>query len=204
MKIRIFHWTTMKKDLLGPGNRSIVWVQGCSLKCPDCIIPEAWDKDGGYEIEVDTLLQNLLNDDSVDGVTVTGGEPTLQANAVFELLYKIRSAKKNTWMYSGYTIEELIAQNNENVDNLLTQVDVLVDGRYDKMLAGTFMWKGSSNQRELHLTKDILYHPKSREHTKIEISLNADGKAIIIGIPPQNFLHTFKNNAIKHGLNVKY
>jgi len=84
MKIRIYEWQPNVCDVLGPGHRAVVWVQGCSLHCEGCIAPEMWDKGDG--VDVDDFARQLVSSGPIDGVIVSGGEPSEQAEAVGALL----------------------------------------------------------------------------------------------------------------------
>lgn len=100
MKLRAYYWTTGVNDVLGPGKRAVVWVQGCSLRCKGCIAPEMWNHNEGILVEVSKLAEELFADESIEGLTVSGGEPSEQAEAVGELLSYAKSFNKNTWVYT--------------------------------------------------------------------------------------------------------
>ena len=80
----------------GPGIRFVVFMQGCTLKCKYCHNRDTWDTHSGTEISVQELVKQILNyktyiDNSGGGVTVSGGEPLLQAEFVTELFKKLKS-----------------------------------------------------------------------------------------------------------------
>jgi pyruvate formate lyase activating enzyme len=113
----------------GPGVRAVVFMQGCPLRCVCCHNPDTWDKSGGSEIEADELLKKLLRFRNYfgkkGGITVSGGEPLLQSEFVYELFSKLKAENINTALdTSGYTLEE-------NAKKLLSVTDlVLLDYKY--------------------------------------------------------------------------
>ena len=208
--LRIHHWISNVRDTLGPGLRSVVWVQGCTLKCPGCMVPETWAAEGGQIVDPEALLAEMLANTQteqeagrgldreiaeVEGITVSGGEPTEQPEAVAKLLAAAQRAGKNTWVYSGYRLEELAARNDPAVDLLLAHTDVLVDGRYEVGRAGTLAWRGSQNQRILRLSERIPASAISVEPTcRVEVRLNDVGELLVIGVPPPGFLKNLRGS----------
>ena len=191
--------------ILGPGKRSVVWVQGCSLHCPGCMVPETWDCEGGRSIYVADLAKEIISNDDVEGITVSGGEPFQQASAVSRLLEMVKNSGRNTWVYTGYTIAELLAKKDQTFERLLSFTDVLVDGRYDQEAAGAHLFRGSANQRIVSLTDAIPDDGWENEnYSRIKVSLNVDGDLLIVGIPPPGFLKKFKDISAKHGISVYF
>ena len=132
----------------GPGLRYAVYAQGCNLFCQGCHNPGTHDIDGGEEISVDLIASEMAADPLLDGLTLTGGEPFLQAEPLTVLAQAARALGLNVWIYSGYTYEQIIQDDAKRV--LLQQADVLVDGPF--VLAQRSLgtdWRGSKNQRIL-------------------------------------------------------
>ena len=129
----------------GPGRRLAVWVQGCSLRCPGCCNPEMFSADkGGSWVEVDALMAQLGD---AEGLSVLGGEPFEQPAALAVLCAKVQAAGKSVMIYTGYTLAELRAKHDPAVDALLSTLDLLVDGRYEREHPeASRRWIGSSNQ----------------------------------------------------------
>jgi anaerobic ribonucleoside-triphosphate reductase activating protein len=137
---------------LGPGKRIALWVAGCPLRCRGCISAELLPKTAGKEIPVARLVRRLLAlSDDYAGVTLSGGEPFAQAQALSELLAGIGAARPHwTWMaFSGFTIERL-RRGTSAQQRLLAKLDALVDGPYVMSRPGTHPLTASANQR-LHL-----------------------------------------------------
>lgn len=157
----------------GPGVRVSLFVSGCEHHCKDCFNSEAWDFNYGKEFTEDTLHQIIesMNKTWIYGITFLGGEPMNPKNVitVSEIIARLRCSfpNKTIWVYSGYTLEELLSRyqnmfidSNTNRDaafatgSILKNIDVLVDGRFvaeKKDLKLRF--RGSSNQRIIDMKK---------------------------------------------------
>jgi len=146
----------------GPGERRVVYLQGCPIHCAGCQAKERWDPEGGIRYFVEDLA--LLLVDEFDGmpVTISGGEPFLQVEAVAELLYTLRAYVPDLHIivYTGYVIEDLMemAQVIPAIVGVLNTADVLIDGPYLAQLDHDKMqWRGSSNQRPINLRESVWY-----------------------------------------------
>ena len=156
--------TVKKRDIAnGPGVRVSLFVSGCTHHCPGCFNAEAWDFDYGKPFGgavVDELLA-LLEPDYVKGLSLLGGEPFEPQNqaALVELLRKVREKypSKTVWCYSGYTLEQLRGESRarcEYTDEMLSMIDVLVDGRFVMEKKNIRLrFRGSENQRLIDLNK---------------------------------------------------
>ena len=142
----------------GPGLRLIFWVQGCSLLCTrNCLNPHLLKRDGGYAAPASSLTEVLLrlarDYSEAEGVTVLGGEPFDQAEALAIALAPVRAAGLSIMAYSGHTLESLRAAGGDAVNRLLGLCDLLVDGPFiDELYDESLIWRGSSNQRILRLS----------------------------------------------------
>ena len=142
----------------GPGFRFVVFTQGCELRCEGCHNPATWEKDGGVDTTVGELIKDMLGNPLTDGLTLSGGEPFLQAAECEKLAAAARENGLNVWAYTGSTFEELVvkAESEPPVGALLECVDVLVDGPFrlaERTLS--LKWRGSRNQRVLDLRKSL-------------------------------------------------
>ena len=139
----------------GEGIRNVIFVSGCHHRCPGCHNPESWDFNYGTnftkeaQIEfIDKCKKNPL----IDGITLSGGDPMFSEKDVlsFIKLYKENCPNHNIWIYSGFTYEQLLQ--DEQKKSILDLCDVLVDGRYIQELRDTTLpFRGSSNQRIIDL-----------------------------------------------------
>ena len=114
----------------GPGLRFAVFCQGCPHGCDGCHNQETHDFDGGYDCHISKIIAAVDQDPLLDGVTFSGGEPFCQSEAFYNLATELKKRGLNLMAYSGYTYEELLSLKSEAVDKLLSQLDLLVDGRY--------------------------------------------------------------------------
>jgi anaerobic ribonucleoside-triphosphate reductase activating protein len=137
----------------GVGLRFAVFVQGCSHHCPGCHNPESQPTEGGYLQSVKSLLDEIHANRLARSVTLSGGEPFEQCEALLELARALKAEGYNLWIYSGYLYEDLMKGNPSPLaPELLAQCDVLVDGPFVQALHSyDLKWKGSSNQRVIDL-----------------------------------------------------
>ena len=132
----------------GPGYRYAVFVQGCPHGCPGCHNPQTHDPEGGYLADTSEIIAKLGRNPLVRGVTLTGGEPMLQAGALLEVAQAAREKGLSVWCYTGFTLEQLLSEGRSDRLALLDAVDVLVDGPYiahERSL--DLLYCGSKNQR---------------------------------------------------------
>ena len=136
----------------GVGLRTSIYVQGCKHNCPFCHNPQSHDFNGGKEYEVDDLVDIVLADEFAD-LTLTGGDPMFQVDAVLELCKKVKEkSNKSIWLYSGFTMEQIVQ--TRYLARILPYIDVVVDGRYVHELRNTDLpFRGSENQRIIDVQK---------------------------------------------------
>lgn len=200
--LRIGHTATGVIDTLGPGRRTVVWVQGCHIRCPGCIVPESWNERTGRLVDPSALAAELLDADPGD-LTVSGGEPTEQASAVAVLLLAARQRGRTTWVYSGRTLDELVAEGDDDVLAMLSLTDVLVDGAYDASQAGGVVYRGSRNQRILRLSDAIDAEAAGAGAPgKVEIRLEPGGGLVLIGVPEPGFLGQLADGLADRGVRL--
>lgn len=140
----------------GVGFRMTVFTQGCIHNCKGCQNPQTHPLDGGEVTDLKYILEEVEKDPLLDGVTLSGGEPFLQAKPLAELSRQLHDRGLDVWCYSGFTYEELQekAELDENIKALLNEVDVLVDGRFVlEKLDLKLKFRGSTNQRILDMKK---------------------------------------------------
>ena len=146
----------------GEGVRVSLFVSGCTNHCEHRFQPQTWAFDYGrpFTEETEDRILALLSPSYVSGLTVLGGEPFEPENqrALLPFLRKVRAAypEKNIWAFSGFTYEELLTEGSyprcEATEELLSLLDVLVDGRFVEALKDiSLRFRGSSNQRLIDL-----------------------------------------------------
>lgn len=146
----------------GEGVRVTLFVSGCTNRCPHCFQPQTWDFAYGrpFTAETEAHLLSLLAPSYINGLTLLGGEPFEPENqrALLPFLRRVREQlpEKNIWSFTGFTYEELRTEGShprcEVTDELLSLLDVLVDGRFVEELKDISLgFRGSSNQRLIDL-----------------------------------------------------
>lgn len=144
-------WFDKSVEGLGPGKRMVLWVQGCNKRCHGCIAERLQDIKGGELIETAKLAQMILEQDILE-LSISGGEPFLQSEELECLLKIIKSNKPDMGIivYTGYCYEDII--NSEDRQGSLKYIDILVDGEYVEGLDDGHAMRGSSNQRVIFLS----------------------------------------------------
>ncbi len=134
----------------GPGVRYAIFTQGCPHNCVGCHNPGSHDPQAGYLKDIQTLFTDIVENPLLSGVTFSGGEPFLQAEALCMLARALKDFSMHITTYTGYTLESLEAQavKHVHVGQLLDFTDMLIDGPYvADLFSEELVFKGSSNQR---------------------------------------------------------
>lgn len=140
---------------LGPGRRLALWVAGCPLRCPDCITPELQPTSAGESIPIARLSARILGlSMHLQGITLTGGEPFAQADALAELWARLAQARPewNLLVFSGYRLDELRSPGGSSAA-LLACTDILIDGPYRRTRQIAHPLRASSNQHIHYLSE---------------------------------------------------
>lgn len=186
MELRL-HSLAYPVTALGPGRRVAVWVAGCPLRCKGCITPGLLSADAGKSITIERVAKRLFTlPVSLDGITLTGGEPFAQAQALSVLLDAIKSGRPqwNVLTFSGFSLEQL-RRGIPWQRSLLARTDVLVDGPYAARRPGHHPLLASANQRIHLLTGRArkLEEKLSALRTNVaNLGLNSDANDWLIGI----------------------
>ena len=149
----------------GIGVRVSLFVSGCTHHCKNCFNPETWNFDYGtpYTAATEQEIIDALKPSYIRGLTLLGGEPFEPENqrVLVSLLRRIRTEmpQKDIWSYSGYTFEELTGESRarcEVTDEMLSMLDILVDGEYvDALRNIRLKFRGSENQRILDVKESL-------------------------------------------------
>ena len=170
---------------LGPGRRFVIWLQGCKRRCYGCASPEFQPLDGGTRNSVDQLLDKIVESTDIDGLTVSGGEPMLQKEALSSLLHKVREMRPDlsVILFTGYLLEDFQSDVSKDV---LDCIDLLIDGEYYHEQNDDMGLRGSANQRLHFLTSRLTSHKEELEtgKRKYDMHLHGDNEIWTIGIAP--------------------
>lgn len=138
----------------GPGFRYVIFTQGCPHHCKGCHNPQTHSFDDGYEADIDEIIAEIKKNPLLKGITLSGGEPFCQAEALVPLVKRVREMGKDVFAFSGYTIEQLIeiGKTKPAVKELLLMCDTLVDGPFILEKRDIeLQFRGSSNQRVINI-----------------------------------------------------
>lgn len=181
--------------VLGPGNRSALWLQGCLRNCPQCMSPQSQPLDAGDLIPIDDLVQRLQASGLAE-VTISGGEPFLQVEGLATLTGKLKDLGFGILIYTGYTMEALVVMKSPAVEQVLENIDLLIDGEYVDELNDGRAQIGSSNQRLFRLTdrysRDILQATYSHHSRDVEFIIDREA-IFVIGVPHPEELTKIRN-----------
>ena len=149
----------------GIGVRVSLFVSGCTNHCEGCFQPETWSFEYGqpFTHETEETILKALEPSYVEGLTLLGGEPFEPENQreLVKLLHRVREAYpgKNVWCYSGYTLDRILGEGHPHCEvsrEMLSLIDVLVDGRFEEALKDiSLKFRGSANQRIIDVPKTL-------------------------------------------------
>ena len=170
---------------LGPGRRLGVWLQGCSIRCPGCISVDTWDAGVG-EVSIDELLDAVaVHGLEAEGLTVSGGEPFDQPDALAALLVRWRAlSKTSSLVFTGREMADVAPWLEHNPG----LVDAVMTGPFRSDLPQTLALRGSDNQR-LHVLSALgaglsaFDRAVGSADRRLDVMFDADGDAWMAGIP---------------------
>lgn len=176
---------------LGPGRRIGIWFQGCSIRCPGCISADTWGP-GHRRLSLEQLIKQItpwLHE--AEGITISGGEPFDQLDALRSLLEGLRRLSElDILVYSGYSLEQL----DEPLLQTKGLIDVLISDPYIEALSQTIALRGSDNQRLSLLTPlgrarlgqyERLLEPTDKA---LDLMFDENGSVWMAGIPRRDDL----------------
>ncbi len=187
---------------LGPGRRIGIWFQGCSIRCEGCVSADTWGagKGGVLISEIMTAIAPWLSE--AEGITISGGEPFDQPEALIDLLTQLRSnTSLDILLYSGYPFEKIVP--------LLEQckgcIDALISDPYEKNASQTLALRGSDNQRFHYLTPlgearfgqfERSFHSSEKA---LDIMFEEGGAIWLAGIPRHDDMKRLQKILAKNG-----
>ncbi len=207
LRINKAHWPV---TVLGYGRRIGIWLQGCSIHCPNCCSQDTWPLDEGRRMKVSDLLDwcKLTSGNEIDGVTISGGEPFEQAQGLLSLLKALRtwqheSARElDILCYSGFSWKHL----KQNHEDILALLDVVIADPYIHTMESSPL-RGSSNQTIQLLTQIGIkrYSKNELEHFSVKrIQVQVDEQRIwFIGIPYRDDMDKVDALCQKDGIVLK-
>lgn len=177
---------------LGPGYRLGIWFQGCSIRCPGCISADTWGTGRRRRVQVSQLVAEIepwLK--SADGITISGGEPFDQTDALIELLQAIRNRTSvDVLVYSGHPLEAL----KDALGRANGLIDALISDPFEESQAQSLALRGSDNQRLSTFTTlgEERFSPFERKagpsDMALDLMVDEDGSTWMAGIPKRGDL----------------
>ncbi len=167
----------------GPGNRFVIWTQGCPIRCPDCSNKDTWDFNAGKKIKLSELIFQIQTTKNIEGITILGGEPFSQPKSLYYLIKKIRRNNLSVILFTGYTYKYLNENGTYYQKKLLKSPDLFIDGPFIEVQKDfSRPLTGSKNQNYYFMTKKIKKEDFFKIKNKIEVRLETDGKIRVNGM----------------------
>ncbi len=181
---------------LGPGKRFAIWVQGCPFSCEGCVAPDWIPFKTANVVDVETLGRQIVAIPDLEGLTISGGEPMMQAQALAELVDFVLKVKPDlsVLVFSGFKLSDLRKKvySDPGITALLERIDVLIDGLYIEDLNEGRGLRGSSNQT-VHLLSERYVHMAEQltdGARKTEMHLMRS-EILLVGVPSAKSLQSF-------------
>lgn len=188
--------------VVGPGTRTVIWLAGCRRRCPGCFQPQYFSFDCGQRLPTAEVAERILSIEGIDGVSFSGGEPFDQCSALLDLCRILkRRSRLSLLSYTGYRLEWL-QQNAERYGELLSLLDILIDGEYRNDEAGPFLWRGSRNQRVIDLQQSRTSPVSELPTTDTqEVQLAVTGSNVIVtGFPDSDSILKLRDAMGRRGI----
>lgn len=187
----------LHSEVNGPFFRTVIWFQGCKKRCKGCFNPHLQPFIKNKIITIEELI-NIIIEANDEGITLSGGEPFEQKEPLSIFLKKVKEIKKSIVCYTGYTYEELLAENNPYINEMLKYIDLLIDGEYKQHTLPNLTYTGSGNQRLIWLNNEFKKQVLGKEANNleenelVEFIIKENGEIEITGFPSNELLKTYK------------
>jgi anaerobic ribonucleoside-triphosphate reductase activating protein len=174
------HSLVSNSTVNGPGNRAVIWTQGCRLGCAGCWNPETWDFNAGQDYSIARLLQWIGSLKGIEGLTISGGEPMAQELPLCTLLHWTREFFPNLsiGMFTGYA--ELELGKFAMWPSIRHRLDFAVVGRYNALRPVQLPMVTSANQKLLIFRR---YRPEDFTLPSVEVTISDTGQCVETGFP---------------------
>lgn len=196
--------------VLGPGQRIGLWLQGCSIGCKGCVSQDTWAADASFDTTVGTVLDwcRSVAAQGLDGVTISGGEPFEQPEALGALLDGLQAWRSEATLdfdllaYSGMPLRRL---QRDHAD-LLARLDAIIPEPFVEKQPVTHVWRGSGNQPLVALSErghvryaEWLGATAQSQAKRMQIQVS-DGRVWAIGIPARGDMQALEGLCASRGL----
>ena len=178
MKVNVYKILRQTK-VEGPKTRYCIWFQGCSRRCKGCWAKATWDSNSGTKYEIDDIIDDISKTPNIDGVTILGGEPFEQSEALEYLCKKIQQMNLSVVCFTGNKIDNL----KEKYNSILENIDLLIDGEFiEEEKDYSRPWVGSKNQNYHFLSNKFNKKILDEYKNKIEVNIQKNGTIFINGM----------------------
>ena len=186
----------------GPGLRCVIWLAGCNRRCPGCFQPQYFSFSAGRRYQVDEIADHILGISNIDGVTFSGGEPFEQSEALASVCRILKARSDLSLLsYTGYRLEWL-RDRSQNHRNFLETLDIIIDGEYRENEAGSYLWRGSRNQRVIYLksgeNKQLIAATETGQQ-QIQVTLTSSN-LVVTGFPDGPSAFAFRSALMRRGV----
>lgn len=181
-----------RSGINGPGERAVLWVQGCPLHCPGCFNRPLWSFKKTHLVDAHDIAETIISLPGIDGITFSGGEPFCQARPLAEVGRMVRREGLSVVTFSGFPADTLLSSGRRPWRDLISVTDLLVAGPYIRDVPCITSLCGSRNQEILHISTRIprTAYPE-REGSTVEFTISLRGEITATGFPETSpFDHT--------------
>ncbi|MBP6933060.1 MAG: radical SAM protein, partial [Candidatus Methanofastidiosum sp.] len=169
-----------KSEIYGPGIRTVLWMQGCRLRCKGCWNKDMWNFKPHKLFRVEELVEKVKNIYGIEGITLIGGEPMHQSLELLKMAMEIKKLGLTVVLFTGYEFSELTSEHEIKLWKLS---DIVICGRYEENRRNIYLqWRGSENQRVIFNTK-VYEKYTLAEGNYCEINIDTNGEMTISGFP---------------------
>lgn len=191
----------------GPGRRTVIWIQGCTLKCPGCFNQEFQPHIPRYLVgprDFAYKIIDLCEEHQCEGITLTGGEPFQQSRALLEFIEPIRKEGYTIVFFSGYKYSELLKSEEEHIKSLLGNIDLLIAGPFDITIQYNRTWFDNPDKELIYLTDQIRSKMNNNLKTLSDLEIIVEGNNIsVTGFPEQHDYDALKEILRTYRLKAK-
>lgn len=206
MALNKIHWPV---TALGPGERVGIWMQGCSIHCPGCMSLDTWGTPDESWTTVGNVLATIEQPLAcADGVTISGGEPFDQPQALLALVTGLKDMTReldkplDVLCYSGRPLQFL----RDHYGEILGHLDAIISDPFARRLPSRLVWRGSNNQRLTPLSDLGQQRYAPYLHAEVEspqVQIEVDDDSIwMIGIPSRATLEKLESTLTQRGISL--
>ncbi len=174
------HHIEKNNSVNGNGERYVIWLQGCTLHCKGCWNRQTWDTEINEQMSVLEIYEDIVKQNGIFGITMSGGEPLLQATELNKLVDLIHeNTDLSVHLFTGFELEEI---DDPNMKELISKSDVIVSGRFD-------MTKFNNNQK-------VKYNSDSEKwdfnNSDVEVEIDEEANVLLTGYPTDDLIASLR------------